>query len=257
MATNSEKNLWHLDPRARIISGILLLAGLMALPWGPALWITTGFSVLLIIFTRTPILRLVGAVAAFAWMLIITIVVHGFSSPGHVLWEMPITGWMLTEEGLLKGALFSGRLIVVVMAAMAISMSVRPLEGIRAIESLARPLTRFGLPVASITLAFGLALRFVPILYDEALSLRKALQARGWSPSGGIVGRIKAWLPLFIPILASGLRRGDDLAETLVLRGFDPNRVRHGMVLLSWRFRDTVAVVASIIPIVLAFINWN
>jgi len=251
MAPNFSSHTVPLDPRARLLAGVTLLAGLMVLPWGWPLWTAGLLAPLAIGMVRPPLKRLLTALLALSWMLIITVAVHAFSTPGHILWEVPALKWVLTVEGLEKGTLFAGRLAAVVLVGAAVSLSVGPLEGVRAVESLASPLRRIGIPVASLALIFGLALRFVPTLFDEAKTLKKALAARGWTSGKGLTGRIQAWIPLFIPLLASGLRRGDDIAETLVLRGYAPDRNRTSSLESRWGMRETGLILLTLIPFLL------
>jgi energy-coupling factor transport system permease protein len=248
MGKSGLKTEIRLDARARIVSAVLLALGLMMLPWGPSLWSCATVSIIGLLLAKPPFGRLRAAIAALSWMLLITLVVHGFSTPGHVLLEVPLTGWRLTLEGVAKGALFSGRLAAVMVLGAAVSLTIGPLEGIRALESLGRPLSKIGVPVGTITLVLALALRFVPTLFEEAQTLRKALLARGWSPGTGAVGRVKAWIPLFIPVLASGLRRSDDIAETLVLRGYDPVGKRTSIDPSIWGGWETFATAVALLP---------
>lgn len=248
MGKSAQNTGIRLDARARIVSAGLLALGLMILPWGASLWSCAAVSLIGLFLLKPPISRLRTAIAALSWMLLITLVVHGFSSPGHVLWEMPLTHWRLTLEGIAKGALFSGRLAAVMMLGAAVSLTIGPLEGIRALDDLGQPFRKIGVPVGTITLVLALALRFVPTLFEEALTLRKALLARGWSPGTGAVSRVKAWIPLFIPVLASGLRRSDDIAETLVLRGYDPDVRRASIDPSVWSGRESWAAFAGVVP---------
>lgn len=238
----------RLDARARLLSVLLVVVGVMVLPWGAPLWAILAVAVILLLILRPPFGRMKRALAALLWMLSITVLVHAFTAPGKVLWEMPLTGWILTLEGLATGLLFAGRLAVVVVLGVGLSLNMGPLEGVRALEALASPLRWIGVPVATLTMVLALALRFVPTIFEEALLLRKALMARGWSVEGGITHRIRSWVPLFVPVLASGLRRSDDVAETLVLRGYDPTVRRSSMIPWSWGWGETVLVAGSLLP---------
>lgn len=229
------------------------MLGLMILPWGGALWAAAVAIPVTLSLVRPSFQRLLTALFAISWMMLITILVHAFSTPGHLVWEIPGVGWIMTVEGLQKGALFAGRLTAIILLGSAISLSIHPLEGIRAVESMARPLAKIGVPVGSIALVFGLSLRFIPTLFDDAKTLRNALLARGWTPGKSLMARIKAWIPLFIPLLASGLRRGDDIAETLVLRGFTPQGVRSSGHSLAWGWRETILLSISVVPFLLFF----
>ncbi len=241
-----------MDPRAKLAAAFLLLIAVMALPWGPGLWIAAGLTLLASAAARLPVARAVALFLALGWMFLLTVLVHGFTTPGHLIWEVPGLGWSLTREGLLRGTLFAGRLTAMTLVGGAVAVSTDPMDAMRALESFLMPLRRLGIPVGMLSLTFIMALRFVPTLYREAQLLRKALLARGWSSGKGVGGRVKAWIPLIIPLLASGLRRSDTLAATLVVRGYDPYRRRGALYPPRWRPRETGVVLAAALPLLLA-----
>ncbi|MCB2200788.1 energy-coupling factor transporter transmembrane protein EcfT [bacterium] len=251
MNRSEENRLRGIDPRARLLAGVALMIGLLLLPWGAPLWLAGALLPVALMLVRPPFARLLTALFAISWMILLTLLVHAFSTPGHLIWEVPGVGWVMTVEGLERGGLFAGRLTAIVLLGAAVSLSINPLEGIRAVETLARPLGRIGVPVGSISLVFGLALRFVPTLFEEAKSLRNALLVRGWSPGKGMIGRVLAWIPLVIPLLASGLRRSDDIAETLVLRGYTPSGQRSSGRSLKWGWSESTLVAVTLLPFAL------
>ncbi|MBS1262090.1 MAG: Energy-coupling factor transporter transmembrane protein EcfT [Calditrichaeota bacterium] len=243
--------LRRLDPRARILAALLLLLQLVLLPPGPGL---VAVAVLLLVFVaagRPPLARLAVGLVAVAWMLALTLLLHAFTTPGKVLWAVPGLGWVITVEGVAGGSLLAGRLAALVLVGVTLSLAVSALETVRAIDVLLSPLARLGVAVGSVSLLLGMTLRFVPTLYAEAIQLKKALRARGWTSGRGAASRVRAWIPLFIPLLANSLRRADDLAETLVLRGYDPRAVRGSYLLSRWRARDTAALAAVSAPLCL------
>ena len=255
MNQQTATRLKGIDPRARLLAGLLLILGLMILPWGGALWTAAALVPVTLAVIRPSLSRLTTAMFAISWMILLTVLVHGFSTPGHLVWQVPVVDWVLTVEGIQKGLLFAGRLTLIILLGAAISLSIDPLEGIRAGESLLKPLSKIGIPIGSIALIFGLTLRFIPTLFDEAKTLRNALLARGWSPGKGVVARVRAWIPLFIPLLASGLRRSDDIAETLVMRGFLPQGTRSTGRVLSWGKTETLLLAVAILPFLMLLVR--
>ncbi|MBZ0266149.1 energy-coupling factor transporter transmembrane protein EcfT [bacterium] len=240
-----------IDARARLIAGMILVASVMAIPVGVGLWIAGGFVLFMLIIVRGELRRVITPLYALGWMFLLTIVIQGLSTPGHILWDWEAANLTLTEEGVIRGVLLSGRLAGATIVAGILLVSIGSLEGIRALESMLKPLKKIGIPVGSATLVLALALRFVPTLYDEAMQLKKALIARGWSPGKGIISRVRAWLPLIVPILVSGLRRADDLARSLVIRGYNPEGERTSLHVLRWGGRETLLVVAGCLPLII------
>ncbi len=248
---NATAPLKRFDPRARLLVGLLLIIQTVMLPLGWGLALVAVFIGGFVYAGKPPLARLALGLVAVAWMLGLTLLLHAFTTPGHILWTVPGLEWNLTREGLINGGLLAGRLSALVLLGVTLSLAVTALEAIRAMDVLLSPLARLNIPVGSFSLLLGMTLRFVPTLYEEALTLRKALRARGWDPGKGVLSRVKAWIPLFIPLLANALRRADDLAETLVLRGYDPRAVRTRYGLSDWRGADTMITLASMLPLAL------
>ncbi len=243
----------RIDPRTKIIAGFLLIIALMTLPWGISLWSAVLLFIFAIIAAKPPFNRLFPGIIALSWMIVLTVLIHGFTTPGKLLYEIPMLGWYLTLEGVQNGGIFALRIAAVVVLGITLSISIKPLEGVKAIGSLTKPLSKIGVPVNSLILMMGMSMRFVPIIFEESIQIQKALKARGWNSGSGLIGKIKAWLPLFIPIFASGLRRSDDLADTLILRGFDPAIRPTTTYSGRWGMVDTGIVIAICLPFILLF----
>jgi len=242
--------LSRFDPRARLVAGLILIIQLVLIPLDPALLLAGLLLAMFVFMGRPPLKRLALGLITIAWMLALTILLHAFTTPGNILWTVPGVGWMMTAEGVQNGFLLAGRLSALVLIGVTLSLSISALEVIRAMDVLLHPLARIGIPVGSFSLMLGMTLRFVPSLYEEALILRKALHARGWESGTGLISRVRAWIPLFIPLLANALRRADDIAETLVLRGYNPRTVRISYGLSTWNRLDTWSILVSALPII-------
>ncbi|MDR2027955.1 MAG: ATP-binding cassette domain-containing protein [Treponema sp.] len=92
--------------------------------------------------------------------------------------------------------------------------AVTPLrETLRAIVRALKPLSRFGIPGGDIALAIGIALRFVPVLTEEAERIVAAQLSRG-----GGKGKIRTALAMVAPLFLRALERSETLAKAMVLR---------------------------------------
>lgn len=83
---------------------------------------------------------------------------------------------------------------------------------------LVQALVKARVPYRYATLA-GLALRFLPEMEREFRAVSEAQASRGLRLDGP-VHRLRSLLPLAVPFLFRSLRRGDDVALALELRGF-------------------------------------
>ena len=94
------------------------------------------------------------------------------------------------------------------------------------IEEFAFALSRLGLPYRAgfvLTLAF----RLVPVFLDAALTVRDAQRCRGLDfTTGSVATRIARYVPVIVPVFVGGLRRADQMAFALEVRGFSAGRPR-------------------------------
>ena len=106
--------------------------------------------------------------------------------------------------GILEGIFISLRLITIVMVATIMTLSTSPIDLTDAFEKLLTPLKWFKLPVHQLSMIMSIALRFIPTLMDELDKIILAQKSRGSElSSGGLMTRIKAFIPLMIPLFIS------------------------------------------------------
>ena len=88
----------------------------------------------------------------------------------------------------------------------------------------------------------SIALRFIPILPDETARIMNAQKARGADfESGSLIQRVKAVLPILIPLLISAFRRADELGDAMDARCYSGSKVRTKYKKLTYGWRDLVA----------------
>ena len=154
--------------------------------------------------------------------------------------------WVLTvtSEGLIKAAFMATRIVLMILISSVLTYTTTPTELTDAIESLLLPLKFIGLGEAVHTLAMmmTIALRFIPTLTDETDKIMSAQKARGADmENGGILKRLKALMPILIPLLFSSVRRAYELAEAMDCRCYTGGKGRTRMKKLAPSFRDFIA----------------
>jgi len=93
-----------------------------------------------------------------------------------------------------------------------------------------------------------IALRFIPTLTDETDKIMSAQKARGADmESGGIFKRLRALMPILIPLLFSSVRRAYELAEAMDCRCYTGGKGRTRMKKLSPSLKDFVALFITIV----------
>ena len=123
-----------------------------------------------------------------------------------------------------------------------------------ALERLMKPLKIFRIKVHEIAMMMTIALRFVPTLLEETDKIMSAQKARGADlESGGIISRVKALIPVLIPLFVSSFRRAYDLAMAMECRCYNGGKGRTKMKILHITAKDvvtsliTVAVCAGVV----------
>lgn len=104
------------------------------------------------------------------------------------------------------------RVAVVLLLAVLLSLTTRVSDLVDLLERGLRPLARFGVRPARVALVLALAIRFVPVLAQQADEVRAAQRARGLE---------RLPLALLVPLLIKTLRLADRLGDALDARGFD------------------------------------
>ena len=88
-------------------------------------------------------------------------------------------------------------------------------------EDLLFPLKKLKIPVRYASVTVEIMFRFIPLLTDEAECIIKTQLVRGGlKNSKGALSRIRAMLPLLVPLIIRTIRRAEALADALTVRGF-------------------------------------
>ena len=84
-----------------------------------------------------------------------------------------------------------------------------------------------------------IALRFIPTLIEETDKIMSAQKARGADfESGTLMERVKALVPILVPLFISAFRRADELATAMECRCYQGGEGRTKMSLLRYRLWD-------------------
>jgi energy-coupling factor transport system permease protein len=95
--------------------------------------------------------------------------------------------------------------------------------------------------------AFTTAVRFVPVLAEEAQTIMDAQKARGLElEKGNFMKRIRNYIPILIPLIVSAIRRSLELAEAMESRAWGATKKRTNLYALKLR-RGDYALLAIIV----------
>ena len=87
-----------------------------------------------------------------------------------------------------------------------------------------------------------IALRFIPTLIEETDKIMCAQKARGADfENGNLMQRVRALVPILVPLFISSFRRADELATAMECRCYHGGDGRTKMKLLRYARRDYLA----------------
>lgn len=190
------------------------------------------------------------------WLIIFTVALQMlFTRGGTLYWSWGV--FSLSSYGIQNGLFIFCRFVLIIFMSTLLTLTTPPLSMSDAIESLLNPLKRFHLPVHEIALMLSIALRFVPTLMDETEKIMNAQRARGVDFSdGNLIQKVKAIVPLLIPLFVSSFNRAEDLATAMEARGYRGGEGRSKYRKLKWASRDTIVlVVFAIATVILIFLR--
>ncbi len=131
-----------------------------------------------------------------------------------------ILGWKITTGGADMALFYSLRLIIFISVAFLITLTNSPSELGDALTKLFRPLEKIRVPVYDLALILFIALRFIPILYEEFAAIRNAQIMRGVSFTGSLFSRLRKTTSIIIPVFVAAIQRADELALAIEARGY-------------------------------------
>lgn len=238
----------RLDPRAKFIFVFLFIIIIfLSHHWIAYLWLAC-LILIGIKLARLPLLFLFKGLTPIFIFVGFTFVMHMFVTKGGTrLFEWGFIS--IDSQGLNEGALIVLRLTFIMITSTILTLTTSPLELTDAFERLFKPLKYFKIPVAALSMMMSIALRFIPTLMEELDKIMKSQKSRGSDfNSGGFFHRVKAFIPLLIPLFISAFKRAEDLAIAMEVRGYDATLERTSFRYLEWHMRDTITLLI-IIPI--------
>ena len=179
------------------------------------------------------------------YIVILTVLLHSLMTTGG---SIVFSWWRITvwQTGVATGFLMSLRLVLMVLTTSLLTLTTSPIvltDGLERLMGIFQPL---GFPAHEVALMITMALRFVPTLLDEGDKLAKAQMARGVNfDRGNLFVRLRAMIPLLVPLFIGAFRRADDLALAMQARCYNGGVGRGHFRELHFGAGDIAVVVIS------------
>lgn len=246
------------DPRTKVILTLLLVITVLLVKSYPAFLLLLSFIWIMTFWAGKSLPHLLLGLRPIFWLALCAIFFHLLTVKGTPLAS---TGFLryISSEGLNFSARMILRLVLMVSCASLLTYTTTPLTLMDGLERLLKPLRHIGVPVQQFTMILTLALRFIPVIVDEAERIANAQMSRSATlQSRGVRQRVKSFLPLLMPLFVGLFRRGDALATAMESRCYRGDVVRSRMRPLHFSAADLIScAITSIFLAVLFFVEYK
>lgn len=228
----------RLDPRTKLIMLIVYIVALfVAVSW-VSYGVMLAFLIGCIAISQIPPKSIVRGMKPMVMILAFTAILNLFMTQGETVL---VKFWIITItlEGVLRAIQMMVRILMLVTGTFLLTYTTSPIALTDGLESLLSPLKKLHLPVHELAMMMCIALRFIPTLIEETDKIMSAQKARGADfETGKLMDRVKALVPILIPLFISAFRRADELATAMECRCYHGGEGRTKMKLLRYSRLD-------------------
>ena len=239
----------RLDPRAKILLLILDVVFLFLTENMFSLLVCAVLITLVMLLSRVPARMFLRNIKTILPIIIFTTIINLFYGTGGVtlftVWRLTVT-----TAGVWRAVYMASRIILLILLSSVLTYTTTPNDITDAIELLLSFLRVFGLRTAVHMLAMmmTIALRFIPTLVEETEKIISAQKARGADlENGKLFDRIRALIPILIPLLISSVRRAYELAQAMECRCYNGGVGRVRMKQLKYSLLDLWAALINVV----------
>ena len=243
------------DPRMKLVLTIVYIVLLFAASNPLGLTLSILFLALMYKMAQIPFKMILKSLKPILPIVVFTAVLNLFFVSGEG--EPLVHIWFLTiyAEGVRYAVLMAVRVMALIAGTSLLTYTTSPIVLTDAIEQLLKPLGKLHFPVHELAMMMSIALRFIPTLIEETDKIMNAQKARGAQlDTGKMTDRVKALVPVLIPLFISAFRRADELAMAMECRCYRGGDGRTRLKVLRCEKQDYIdlAVCIACFAVILA-----
>ena len=232
-----------LDPRTKLVLVIVYIVALFLAKWFVSYAAIAAFLALVIAMSQIRLKVVLKNLKPLLFIIILTALLNLFYGQGEPIAQFWI--FKITKSGIQNAVFMVLRISLLVAGTFMLTYTTSPIALTDGLESLLSPLKKLHAPVHELSMMMSIALRFIPTLIEETDKIMSAQKARGSDfETGSLLRRLKAMIPILIPLFYSAIRRAYDLAEAMECRCYrgGENRTRlyelkfSGIDIMSWLY---------------------
>ena len=205
------------------------------------------FVVATLLLSKVPMKMMWRSIKPLVILMLFTAVINVFYNRGG---ETLVSFWKITitTTGVYTAIFTTVRIILLVVVSSLLTYTTTPTMLTDALERLLSPLKVIKVPVHTLAMIMTLALRFIPVLIEEIERIMNAQKARGAQlDTGKMTDRVKALVPVLIPLFISAFRRADELAMAMECRCYRGGDGRTRLKVLRCTRQDYIDLAVCIV----------
>ena len=243
----AESPIHKMDARTKILWTLFYTVVLFMIDGVFMYGVLAAFTAYVIYASKVPIKFILRGIRPILFLIIFTAILNLFMTPGeNVIFTFGAA--KVTLEGLHLAVKMTVRIILLIIGTSMLTLTTTPTVLTGGLEILLTPLKKIGVPVSVFVMMMSIALRFIPTLLDETDKIIKAQTSRGADfENKNPVIRVKAMLPILIPLFISAFRRADELAVAMECRCYNCDAPRSAYRRYKFGKYDLYALFALVI----------
>lgn len=238
--------LHKLDPRAKIILLIAFMVTIFICKNFVNLGIVALATILLVAISKIGFKTVKKSIKPLKWIIVLTFLINLFYGSGDAIIlfgkALEFGVFKITFDGIFTAIFTSVRVVLLVVSGSLLTYTTSPTAITDAIESLLKPLKYIKIDIHSLAMIMTIALRFIPTLVEEVDKITAAQKSRGADmDSGNLINKIKAIVPIIIPLFISSFKRAEELAYAMECRCYNGGEGRTKMKVMHLGAKDFIA----------------
>ena len=243
------------DPRLKLVLTVAYIVLLFAASNPLGLTLSILFLGVMYKVAKIPVKMIGKSLKPILPIVLFTAVLNLFFVSGEG--DPLVRFWFLTiyAEGVRYAVLMAVRGMALIAGTSLLTYTTSPIVLTDAIEQLLKPLGKLHFPVHELAMMMSIALRFIPTLIEETDKIMNAQKARGAQlDTGKMTDRVKALVPVLIPLFISAFRRADELSMAMECRCYRGGTGRTRLKVLRCEKQDYIdlAVCIACFAVILA-----
>ena len=242
-----------MDPRTKLIMLVVYIVALFS----AGSWLSYGLCLVFLIasiaISTIPAKSIVRGMKPLVMILAFTGLLNLFFTVGETVL---VQFWIITItlEGVVRAVFMTSRILMLITGTFLLTYTTSPISLTDGLEALMNPLKKIKVPVHELSMMMCIALRFIPTLIEETDKIMSAQKARGADfENGKLMERVKALVPILVPLFISAFRRADELATAMECRCYQGGDGRTKMKLLRYGRYDFIAFGIGVLLLVAVF----